>query len=312
MKNKLTLLVSMCALAAVSLTIHAQGRRSNPSVSTSLNGDRAVDDCGDIQIKFDRRPAITEATEMRLAASQVSTLRTQMTNGGIYINGWDRNEYSIQTCKAVPDDSEATRALREITTTTNANGQIIVSGPNDREWTANLIIRTPRLSRMEIETRNGPLQIRDLAGDIHLRATNGPISLNNVGGVVETTTTNGPISIRGASGDQRVNATNGPISVALSGTGWDGPGLEVTTSNGPLTLSIPDTYNSGIAIQTGDRSPVSCRAAACAGATRSLAGTGTGVIRLGSGEPTVRVSTKNGPLSIRPAGIDSRRGSIQF
>jgi DUF4097 and DUF4098 domain-containing protein YvlB len=290
----------MIALIAVSSTIDAQNRRTNRSVSTNVNRDRPVNNCGDIRVTFDRRPAITDETEMSLSASQVSTLRTLMSTGGIYINGWDRSEYSVKTCKAVPDDDpNATNTLREINTASNGNGQLTVSGPTGGEWTANLIIMVPRLSTLDIETRNGPLQLRDLAGNIRLNATNGPISLRNVGGVVQTTTTNGPISLVGASGDQRVAATNGPISIRLSGNRWDGPGLEASTKNGPLSISVPDAYGSGIWIQTSDHSPLSCKSSACAGATRTLGS--PGVIRIGSGDPIVRLSTANGPLSIQTA-----------
>jgi DUF4097 and DUF4098 domain-containing protein YvlB len=188
--------------------------------------------------------------------------------------------------------------LREITTN-YANGQLSVSGPSGRDWTANVIIMVPRLSTLELQTSNGPLQLRDLAGNIRLSASNGPISLDNVGGIVQATTTNGPISLKGASGDQRLTATNGPIHIGLSGSRWEGPGLEVSTQNGPLSISIPDSYNSGIAIQTSDHSPIRCSAPACASATRSLSS--PSMIRFGSGDTTVRLSTVNGPLSIQAA-----------
>ena len=152
---------------------------------------------------------------------------------------------------------------------------------------------------MDLQTSNGPMSLRDLAGDIRLSALNGPISLKNIGGSVQATTTNGPISVKGASGEQRLTANNGPIHVGLSGTRWDGPGLEVTTRNGPLILSIPDVYNSGIRIQASNRSPVSCKAPACAQATRTLSS--PSIISIGSGEPLVRLSTMNGPLSIQAA-----------
>src|SRR5262249_35719135 len=155
-------------------------------------------------------------------------------------------------------DPNPTATLRDIVTNITGNTQITVSGPSDRDWTANLIIMTPRLSTMDIETRNGPLGVRDLAGNIRLNAANGPISLQNVGGIVETTTRNGPISLAGGSGDQRIEATNGPVNLQLSGSRWDGPGLQVTTRNGPMSVSIPDAYGSGVAVQTNGRSPVSC------------------------------------------------------
>jgi hypothetical protein len=283
------------------LRADAQNRtnRNNGSSGMNVNTDGPVTDCRDIRVTFEGKSAVNDQSEMILPASQVSTLRTQLSTGGVFITGWDRSEYSVKTCKSVPDDSDATGALRDIVTNKTGTTQISVSGPNDRPWTANLIIMVPRLSNMEIETRNGPLQLRDLAGNLQLKATNGPITLQNVGGIVETTATNGPISLSGVSGDQRINTTNGPVNLQLSGNHWDGPGLEVSTKNGPLSVAIPDAYSSAILIQTSDRSPMNCTAAACAGAYRNT--TSPGTIQIGSGNPTVRLSTSNGPLSIRSA-----------
>ncbi len=300
MKRTIALFLTIVALIAASSTMHAQRQQTNRYGNTNVDTNGPVTDCGDLRVTFNRTPAVTEQTETTLPASQVSTLRAQLSVGGIFVNGWDRNEYSVKTCKAAPqDDSNATSTLREIVTTISGNAQIALSGPADRDWTANLIVMVPRLSTMNLETRNGPLQLRDLAGNIHLNATNGPVSLQNVGGVVETTTTNGPISLAGVSGDQRVQAANGPISLKLSGSRWDGPGLEVTTKNGPLSVVIPDGYGSAVSVQTNGRSPIVCKAAGCTGAVSTLSS--PGLIRIGSGDPVVRLSTSNGPLSINSA-----------
>ena len=306
MKTKLTALLTILAVITIPWIMAAQtpaqeraSGRNGRSTSINVSGDQPIVSCGDIQVTYERQPAITEESEMTLPASQVSTLRAQMANGGIYLSGWDRMEYSVKTCKAAPkDDPNASGTLREITTS-NAGGQLSVNGPSGREWTANLIIMAPRLSTLALRTSNGPLQLRDLAGNIQLNATNGPISLNNVGGFVQAATVNGPISEKASSGDHRLTANNGPIHVGLSGTRWDGPGLEASTQNGPLSISIPNGYDSGISIQTSDRSPVSCQAPVCAAATRSLSA--RSVIRLGNGDPTVRLSTMNGPLTIQAA-----------
>jgi len=297
MKTKLTLLLTMVLVLSLPGFSQIPDRRGrNRSASTSVDGDRNVTNCGDIRVTYDRRPAITEESEMTIPASQVSTLQARASNNGIYVSGWDRNEYSVKTCKAAPPDSAS--ALRDITTT-HVNGRISVDGPSDREWMANLIIMAPRLSVLDLSTANGPLHLRDLAGNIRLSASNGPVHLENVGGSVQATTANGPIHVEGASGDHRLSATNGPIHVALSGSRWDGPGLEATTQNGPLTVAVPDAYGSGIRIQASDHSPIRCTAAACSQATRTLSS--PSLIRIGSGDPVVRFSTVNGPVSIQPA-----------
>ncbi|MBI4473618.1 MAG: hypothetical protein HY646_13195 [Acidobacteria bacterium] len=295
MKTKSTLLLTIVAWIVFTAVTGAQERRNR---STGINtGDRQVNDCRDIRVTFDRRPAITEETQTTIPASQVSTLQARTSNSGIYTAGWDQNEYSVKTCKAVPDDAPGD-VLRQITTTVS-NGRISVDGPQNRDWVANLIIMAPRLSNLDLQTANGPLHLRDLAGQIRVSASNGPLHLENVGGSVEATTANGPIHVEGASGDHRLTAANGPMQITLSGSRWEGPGLEASTKNGPLTVAIPDSYGSGIRIQAPEHSPVRCTAPACTGATRSLSS--PGIIRFGTGDPVVRLSTVNGPLSIQAA-----------
>ena len=75
MKTRIAPLLAMVALIVLSSTIDAQNRRTNRSANTNINKNGAVTECGDIRVTYDRRPAITEETQMSLAASQVSTLR---------------------------------------------------------------------------------------------------------------------------------------------------------------------------------------------------------------------------------------------
>src|SRR5207247_5792076 len=99
---------------------------------------------------------------------------------GMYVSGWDRSEYSVKTCKGVPDDDPNARGTLRDIVTSNTNGQIAVMGPGDRQWVASLIIMVPRLSAVDLQTRNGPMALHDFAGNIHVRASNVPVSLDNV------------------------------------------------------------------------------------------------------------------------------------
>src|SRR5689334_1119692 len=126
MKTRIPWFVAMVAIAAASSMMAAQRQSSRPFGNANVGIDGPVSDCGDIRVTFDRRtPAVTEQTETRLTSSQVSTLRTQLSNGGVFVVGWDRNEYSVKTCKAAPqDDPNATSTLREITTNITGNAEI--------------------------------------------------------------------------------------------------------------------------------------------------------------------------------------------
>ena len=95
----------------------------------------------------------------------------------------------------------------------------------------------------------------------------------------------------------RVNGEtrNGGLDVRLNGTRWDGEGLDVQTSNGGVTLSIPDGYNAELETRTVNGGlridfPITVQ-----GELSSRRGIST---TLGSGGPPVRVRTTNGGVKI--------------
>src|SRR4051812_9067751 len=176
--HKAALLIAVASLGITSMA-GAQNRSFDKGPSFNMDHRGPITNCGDLRIEYGHRPAVTEEAQLTLPASQTARLRTQMSNGGVFITGWDRSEYLAKTCKAVSaDDPNPTATLRDIVTTSDGSGLIAVSGPAGQDWVASLIIMVPRLTNMEVETRNGPLQLRDLAGNIRLAATNGPISLH--------------------------------------------------------------------------------------------------------------------------------------
>jgi DUF4097 and DUF4098 domain-containing protein YvlB len=110
---------------------------------------------------------------------------------------------------------------------------------------------------------------------------------------------NGRARIRG---DVDIDTQNGPISVKLSGNRWDGK-LEAHARNGPLSLSLPEGYASAVTVESSGRSPFQCRAKAC-GEARKNWDEDSRRIEFGSSAPVVRLSTVNGPVSIRSDGAE--------
>jgi hypothetical protein len=93
-------------------------------------------------------------------------------------------------------------------------------------------------------------------------------------------------------------AQNGPVSVKLSGQEWQGSLLEARTVNGPVSLNMPDGYRSGVLIETSGHSPIACRLAACQDA-QAAGLRGQRSLRLNGANPIVRLSTENGPVSVK-------------
>src|SRR5262245_52756699 len=89
-------LLILTVVLTLPFAVDAQNRSRRRSTSTSVEGDRSVTDCRDIRATFDRRPAITEESQMTMTLAQGSVLRASASNNGIYVTGWDRNEISVK------------------------------------------------------------------------------------------------------------------------------------------------------------------------------------------------------------------------
>ncbi|GAC1658367.1 MAG: hypothetical protein NVS9B15_20010 [Acidobacteriaceae bacterium] len=219
-------------------------------------------------------------------------------NGGLSVHGTDTGNFKIHVCKVASADNkaEAERILSQIRVQNNG-GTIQPTGPEGNEWVAFLLVEAPRTASVDAETTNGPLSFRDMTGTLTATAKNGPVSFKNVSGSVTANVRNGPVSFRGNSGDIKLNAENGPIAVRLEGDNWSGGGLSAESTNGPLSVSLPESYSSGVEINVDGSSPVSCDAKGCDTAQKVQNGR-VRKINFGSGNPVVHIATRNGPVQV--------------
>ncbi len=133
----------------------------------------------------------------------------------------------------------------------------------------------PHESNLALETHNGGLSISNVDGDVSFEVLNGGVSLANLAGDVEGHT------------------TNGGVSVHLDGDSWEGEGLNVKTTNGGVSLKIPEGYSAQL--ETGSVNgrlkfdfPVTVKGRL----DRNIS------TRLGEGGKTIRVVTTNGAVSV--------------
>ncbi|MGH7127613.1 MAG: DUF4097 family beta strand repeat-containing protein [Planctomycetaceae bacterium] len=203
-------------------------------------------------------------------------------NGGIHVIAWDRAEVEIHTCIQARAESElAAEALAGEVQVMTDGGRIRSEGPeNDRaaSWHASFVVYTPARSDVTIESHNGPVAVRGVTGQMDVRTENGPLSLRDVGG------------------DIRARTRNGPLHVELTGTSWDGAGLDAETQNGPVQLVIPEGYSAELETGTvngpmDSEVPLMVR---FVGRRASRIET-----TLGSGGAPLRVVTTNGPITLR-------------
>jgi DUF4097 and DUF4098 domain-containing protein YvlB len=87
---------------------------------------------------------------------------------------------------------------------------------------------------------------------------------------------------------------NGGLSIDLAGAGWDGGGMDVRTTNGGVTLSIPENYSAHLETGTVNGGlktdfPITLQGEV----KRELS------LDLGGGGQTIRAVTTNGGVSIK-------------
>lgn len=255
------------------------------------------DDCSSRGFRIDGRAA--QVQEESFDAPGLRTI--SVTNTPVSVRGGSGRGYTVTVCKAALDAADLSQIRVSV-----ENGALVSRGPDHDNWTVTYKVEAPNGAQLDIESRNGPLALRDIDGTFNVRLKNGPLALRNVGGNVDAVTTNGPISIHGGSGTMNVKASNGPLSVTLDGGSWVGSGLDASTSNGPLSVKVARGYNSGVVVESNGRGPISCRAEACAGQYRAR-GNRRGDddeprrFEFGNGAQVVKISTVNGPVTIKDA-----------
>lgn len=200
-------------------------------------------------------------------------------NGGISVKGWDRNEVLVRAKVEAwaPSEGEA-RAMTGQINVQSAGGNITADAPDfgkDRGWAVSYEIFVPHRIDLNLKAHNGGIAIGDVRGNVEFSAVNGGVALKRLGG-----------SVRGAT-------VNGGLAIELDGTRWDGDQLNVSATNGGVSLSIPENYSARL--ETGTvNGRVSADLPSVQGRSdREMS------LTLGGGGPLVRATTTNGGISIK-------------
>jgi hypothetical protein len=200
-------------------------------------------------------------------------------NGGVAFYGSDRRDVRVVAMvQASADDDATARSIVSQIRVLTDGGRIRSEGPSTRgrsSWSVSYEVYVPSKVNLDATTENGGISADDVHGDMTFEAENGGIHLSDVGGNV------------------RARTTNGGVTADLSGTTWQGQGLDLQTTNGGATVYVPRGYNAQLETGTTNGGmhvdfPITVR-----GSLNRRIST-----QLGSGGPLVRVVTTNGGVHI--------------
>ena len=284
------------------------------SYTSNRNGDQTTLTCDDIELRFwdEDRKIVTSRRSERVTLQMDGSTPFKITaadRGGVRVQPSVDGRFSASICLAAGTSSAAEgEKLLDRLTIVNNRGELTVSGPDDADWAAEILVSAPDGVNLDLSASNGGLELHTVSGQFRMRSTNGPLSIKNVEGSVDARAQNGPISFHGHHGDVELETQNGPVSVRLDETTWKGKGLVARTQNGPINVRTPDGMKSAVQVDAGGYSPTNLNGVSMPMTNRYG---GARRISFGDGPTLVRVSTVNGPVNVHSRSVVKQKDAKQ-
>lgn len=194
-------------------------------------------------------------------------------NGNIDVEGWDRSEVRIEAIKKVKAGNRDTarEALERLEVVAERRGnrvEIRVRRPRDTsgflawvfgnevEGQVNFKVRVPRGIRVDVDTANGAVAVRQVVGRVDAESVNGGVTIENVSGTVDASTVNGSIRLalpQTARVSLDAQTTNGGINLEGLPSDVRSKGrrhLSADVNGGGAKIAL-STTNGGIRISGG-------------------------------------------------------------
>lgn len=179
---------------------------------------------------------------------------------------------------------------------------------------ASFVVRLPDARGVTIDTSNGSVTVKNLAGTIGVDTSNGRIVLSDHDGPATLETSNGSINVANLSGSLFADTSNASVSA----TNVEGPAT-IDTSNAGVTLALADDQGGPLNVDTSNGNINITVGQGFNG--RVVFDTSNGVLKIV--DPSGRINARNvdrndGSIELGSAGdaersvVDTSNGNITF
>lgn len=205
-------------------------------------------------------------------------------NGGVTVKGWLRGDVLVRTRVEAQADTQGAAANLVSRVMVDANGgQVRANGPQGEHnawWSVSYEVFVPQNTDLTLKTNNGGVNISDVRGQLHFEGVNGGVHLKRVAGEISGRTVNGGIDVELAGGDARQ--------------------MELATTNGGVTVTMPAMYSAQVRTETGmgrvqSDFPLPADANSGNGRGRKME------FAIGGGGPQIHITTGNGGIRLKRA-----------
>ncbi|MDT7687602.1 MAG: hypothetical protein QOE46_361 [Acidobacteriota bacterium] len=241
MKFSFRTFLFVLALAFAPSQVAAQ----KPQVERKVEPPRAVAESEDF------------ALERRADAEPKALITLCISTGDVVVRGWDRSEVRARI--------EEAGSLRLLTPNVRPAPRVEVLVSEDKETelgsgdcgsTRTIELMVPRGSTVEVESRNGHVEVSDVA-EARVRALSGDVDVRRVSQSVEVSCLSGDVSVTDSSGPMRVATVSGDVEARNVRKLSPGDNFEAKSTSGDVTLEavthgqVNGTAISGSVIYTG-------------------------------------------------------------
>ncbi len=207
---------------------------------------------------------VRQVTERVFPFEPGGELRVDSQNGRVSVEAWNRSEVRIQITREVRagEEKQASELMKSLSADVEVGKDRITvrsvypkRGENVGLWdivgqrvgavNIHYYIQVPRETRLVLKTSNGEIRVRGTSGDLTGATVNGNVEVTGVKGVVQIHTTNGEVHLASIEGSADAGTTNGAVQAELKRL-TPGTAVELTTTNGDVTIALPGDLKADI------------------------------------------------------------------
>ena len=224
-----------------------------------------------------------EREEKRFAVTGPLELSLYTFDGSVEVRSWDRPEVLVEIEKR-GEDPEAVSKIEVLAEQSGNRVQIEARRPGGRSTFVGigsftspsarilatvprelqLVVRTgdgnivaERLSgRLELRTSDGSIRTLETAGEMLLESGDGGLQVEEATGRVEARTDEGSVRVSGTPGALRVRSGDGTVVIRVRSGAVMIEDWMITTSDGSVSVELPDGFNAEIEAEPGSDSRV--------------------------------------------------------
>ncbi|MGI4866523.1 MAG: ATP-binding protein [Janthinobacterium lividum] len=238
-----------------------------------------------------------EIRDLTMPAPVGQSLHIDGANGGTTVHGWAGAEVRIKVLvQSGGRTAEEAQARVQDIVVTAAGNALRATLPDDKiERLVRYEVFVPRQTALVVTVAGGSIRLDNMQARIEFRGGSGNATLSNLGGQVTG------------------SITNGNIYLTLSGSQWEGEGLDVRTTNGSVRWQVPATYSAQVQLSTSAGSLTTSLPVTTSEGRKEVSAT------LGQGGALLKASTTNGDIYFQQgektglprAALDGRAREIE-